>query len=86
MVEPQHSLDAILIALFLYAIFDSGRRSVISKPSATALLTASAITTLALATYEDVLAAVVTITLLTGLILLIMAVLRLKLRPKTAPH
>jgi len=44
-----------------------------------ALLTASAIATLALTAYEDVLAAVVTITFLTGLILLIMAVLRLGL-------
>ena len=67
-VEPQHGLYAILIALFLYAIFGSGRRSVVSTPSAMALLTASAIATLALAAYEDVLAAVVTITLLTGLI------------------
>ena len=78
-VEPQHGLYAILIALFLYAIFGSGRRSVISTPSALALLTASAIATLALTAYEDVLAAVVTITFLTGLILLIMAVLRLGL-------
>jgi high affinity sulfate transporter 1 len=78
-VEPQHGLYAILIALFLYAIFGSGRRSVISVPSAMALLTASAIATLALTAYEDVLAAVVTITFLTGLILLIMAVLRLGL-------
>jgi sulfate permease, SulP family len=78
-VEPQHGLYAILIALFLYAIFGSGRRSVISVPSAMALLTASAIATLALTAYEDVLAAVVTITLLTGLILLIMAILRLGL-------
>jgi SulP family sulfate permease len=78
-VEPQHGLYAILIALFLYAIFGSGRRSVVSVPSAMALLTASAIATLALTAYEDVLAAVVTITLLTGLILLIMAVLRLGL-------
>ena len=78
-VEPQHGLYAILIALFLYAVFGSGRRSVISVPSAMALLTASAIATLALTAYEDVLAAVVTITLLTGLILLIMAVLRLGL-------
>jgi sulfate permease, SulP family len=52
---------------------------VISVPSAMALLTASAIATLALTAYEDVLAAVVTITFLTGLILLIMAVLRLGL-------
>ena len=44
-----------------------------------ALLTASAIATLALATYEDALAAVVTITFLAGLILFIMAVLRLGL-------
>jgi len=78
-VEPQHGLYAILIALFLYAVFGSGRRSVISVPSAMALLTASAIATLALTAYEDVLAAVVTITFLTGLILLIMAVLRLGL-------
>ena len=78
-VEPQHGLYAILIALFLYAIFGSGRRSVISTPSAMALLTASAIATLTLTAYEDVLAAVVTITFLTGLILLIMAVLRLGL-------
>jgi sulfate permease, SulP family len=78
-VEPQHGLYAILIALFLYAIFGSGRRSVISVPSAMALLTASAIATLALTSYEDVLAAVVTITLLTGLILLIMAILHLGL-------
>ena len=78
-VEPQHGLYAILIALFLYAIFGSGRRSVISVPSAMALLTASAIATLTLTAYEDVLAAVVTITFLTGLILLIMAVLRLGL-------
>jgi len=78
-VEPQHGLYAILIALFLYAIFGSGRLSVVSTPSAMALLTASAIATLALAAYEDVLAAVVTITFLTGLILLIMAVFRLGL-------
>jgi sulfate permease, SulP family len=78
-VEPQHGLYAILIALFLYAIFGSGRRSIISVPSAMALLTASAIATLTLTAYEDVLAAVVTITFLTGLILLIMAVLRLGL-------
>ncbi len=78
-VEPQHGLYAILIALFLYAIFGSGHRSVISTPSAMALLTASAIATLALATYEDALAAVVTITFLAGLILFIMAVLRLGL-------
>ena len=78
-VEPQHGLYAILIALFLYAIFGSGHRSVVSTPSAMALLTASAIATLALAAYEDVLAAVVTITFLTGLILLIMAALRLGL-------
>src|SRR5512137_2368976 len=78
-VEPQHGLYAILIALFLYAVFGSGHRSVISVPSAMALLTASAIATLALTAYEDVLAAVVTITFLTGLILLIMAVLRLGL-------
>jgi len=78
-VEPEHGLYAVLIALFLYAIFGSGRRSVISTPSAMALLTASAIATLALATYEDALAAVVTITFLAGLILLIMAVLRLGL-------
>jgi sulfate permease, SulP family len=78
-VEPQHGLYAILIALFLYAIFGSGRLSVISTPSAMALLTASAIATLALTAYEDVLAAVVTITFLTGLILFIMAVLRLGL-------
>jgi sulfate permease, SulP family len=76
-VEPQHGLYAILIALFLYAIFGSGRRSVVSTPSALALLTATAITALALTQYEDILAAVVTITLLTGLILLVMAVLRL---------
>jgi MFS superfamily sulfate permease-like transporter len=44
-----------------------------------ALLTAAAIATLALVAYEDVLAAVVTITFLTGLILLIMAALRLGL-------
>lgn len=78
-VEPEHGLYAVLIALFLYAIFGSGRRSVISTPSAMALLTASSIATLALATYEDALAAVVTITFLAGLILLIMAVLRLGL-------
>ena len=78
-VEPQHGLYAILIALFLYAIFGSGERSVVSTPSAMALLTASAIAALALAAYEDVLAAVVTITFLTGLILLIMAALRLGL-------
>ena len=78
-VEPQHGLYAILIALFLYAVFGSGRRSVVSVPSAMALLTASAIATLALTAYEDVLAAVVTITFLTGLILLIMAILRLGL-------
>jgi high affinity sulfate transporter 1 len=78
-VEPQHGLYAILIALFLYAIFGSGHHSVVSVPSAMALLTASAIATLALTAYEDVLAAVVTITFLTGLILLIMAVLRLGL-------
>jgi sulfate permease, SulP family len=78
-VEPQHGLYAILIALFLYAVFGSGRRSVVSVPSAMALLTASAIASLALTAYEDVLAAVVTITFLTGLILLIMAILRLGL-------
>jgi SulP family sulfate permease len=78
-VEPQHGLYAILIALFLYAIFGSGRRSVVSVPSAMALLTATAIATLTLTAYEDVLAAVVTITFLAGLILLIMAVLRLGL-------
>jgi SulP family sulfate permease len=78
-VEPQHGLYAILIALFLYAIFGSGHRSVVSTPSAMALLTATAIAALALTAYEDVLAAVVTITLLTGLMLLIMAVLRLGL-------
>ncbi|MDD1748189.1 MAG: SulP family inorganic anion transporter, partial [Methanomassiliicoccales archaeon] len=76
-VEPQHGLYAILIALFLYAIFGSGRRSVVSTPSALALLTATAITALALTAYEDILSAVVTITFLTGLMLLIMAVLRL---------
>ena len=78
-VEPQHGLYAILIALFLYAVFGSGHRSVVSTPSAMALLVATAIAALALTEYEDVLAAVVTITLLTGLILLIMAVLRLGL-------
>jgi SulP family sulfate permease len=78
-VEPQHGLYAVLIALFLYAIFGSGHRSVVSTPSALALLTATAIATLALTAYEDVLAAVITITLLTGLILLVMAVLRLGL-------
>jgi len=36
-VEPQHGLYAILIALFLYAIFGSGHRSVVSTPSALAL-------------------------------------------------
>ena len=85
-VEPQHGLYAILIALFIYAIFGSGRRSVISTPSALALLTASAIATLALTAYEDVLAAVVTITFLTGLILLIMAVLRLGLLANFISH
>jgi high affinity sulfate transporter 1 len=78
-VEPQHGLYAILIALFLYAVFGSGHRSVVSTPSAMALLVATAIATLALTQYEDILAAVVTITLLTGLMLLIMAVLRLGL-------
>jgi sulfate permease, SulP family len=78
-VEPQHGLYAVLIALFLYAIFGSGKRSVVSTPSALALLTATAITALALTAYEDILSAVVTITLLTGLMLLIMAVLRLGL-------
>ena len=78
-VEPQHGLYAILIALFLYAVFGSGHRSVVSVPSAMALLTASAIAALALTAYEDVLSAVITITFLTGLILFIMAVLRLGL-------
>jgi SulP family sulfate permease len=78
-VEPQHGLYAILVALFLYAIFGSGRRSVVSTPSAMALLAATAIATMAITRYEDVLAAVVTITLLTGILLLIMAVLRLGL-------
>jgi SulP family sulfate permease len=78
-VEPQHGLYAILLALFLYAIFGSGHRSVVSAPSAMALLTATAIGTLALTQYEDILTAVVAITLLTGLILLIMAILRLGL-------
>jgi sulfate permease, SulP family len=78
-VEPQYGLYAILIALFLYAIFGSGRRSIVSTPSAMALLTATAIAAMALTQYEDVLAAVVTITFLTGVILLIMAVLRLGL-------
>ncbi len=78
-VEPQHGLYAVLIALFLYAIFGSGHRSVVSTPSALALLTATAITALALTAYEDVLTAVVTITFLTGLMLLVMAVLRLGL-------
>ncbi len=78
-VEPQHGLYAVLIALFLYAIFGSGHRSVVNVPSAMALLTAAAIATLALTAYEDVLEAVVTITLLTGLILLVMAILRLGL-------
>lgn len=78
-VEPQHGLYAILIALFLYAIFGSGHRSVVSTPSALALLTATAIAALALTNYEDVLSAVITITLLAGLMLLIMAVLRLGL-------
>ena len=76
-VEPQHGLYAALIALFLYAIFGSGRRSAVNAVSAMALLTATAIATMALTRYEDVLAAVVTITFLTGLILLIMAVLRM---------
>jgi SulP family sulfate permease len=76
-VEPQHGLYAILIALFLYAIFGSGHRSVVSTPSALALLTATAITALAITQYEDILAAVVTITFLTAVLLLIMAVLRL---------
>jgi sulfate permease, SulP family len=78
-VEPQYGLYAILIALFLYAVFGSGRRSIVSTPSAMALLTATAIATLALTQYEDVLAAVVSITLLTGVILIVMAVLRLGL-------
>ena len=78
-VEPQHGLYAILIALFLYAIFGSGHRSMVSTPSALALLTATAIAALALTQYEDVLAAVITITLLTGMILLVMGVLRLGL-------
>ncbi|HUL39078.1 MAG TPA: SulP family inorganic anion transporter [Methanomassiliicoccales archaeon] len=78
-VEPQHGLYAVLIALFLYAVFGSGHRSVVNVPSAMALLTATAIATLALTAYEDVLEAVVTITLLTGLILLVMAILRLGL-------
>src|SRR5512137_311310 len=78
-VEPQHGLYAILLALFLYAVFGSGRRSVVSTPSAMGLLTATAIATLALTAYEDVLAAVVTITLLTGLILLMMFIMRLGL-------
>ncbi len=76
-VEPQHGLYAALIALFLYAIFGSGRRSAVNAVSAMALLTATAIATMALTRYEDVLAAVVTITFLTGIILLIMAVLRI---------
>jgi high affinity sulfate transporter 1 len=78
-VEPQHGLYAILFALFIYAIFGSGHRSVTSTPSALALLTATAIATMALTQYEDILAAVVTITFLTGILLLIMAILRLGL-------
>ena len=76
-VEPQHGLYAALIALFLYTIFGSGRRSAVNAVSAMALLTATAIATMALTRYEDVLAAVVTITFLTGIILLIIAVLRM---------
>jgi sulfate permease, SulP family len=78
-VEPQHGLYAVLIALFLYGIFGSGRKSVVGTPSAMAILTATAIALLALTAYEDIVAAVITITFLTGLILLIMAVLRLGL-------
>jgi sulfate permease, SulP family len=78
-VEPQHGLYAVLIALFLYGIFGSGRKSVVGTPSAMAILTATAIALLALTAYEDIVAAAITITFLTGLILLIMAVLRLGL-------
>lgn len=76
-VQPQHGLYAILVALFLYAIFGSGKRSIVSTPSAMGILAATAIASLALTQYEDVLAAVVTITVLVGAILAVMAVLRL---------
>jgi high affinity sulfate transporter 1 len=76
-VEPQHGLYAVLIALFVYSILGSGKRSAVSTPSAMALLTATAVTSLALTAYEDILTAVVSITFLTGLILLLMAILRL---------
>lgn len=78
-VQPQHGLYAILVALFLYAIFGSGRHSVVSTPSAMGILAATAIASLALTQYEDVLAAVVTITVLVGMILMAMAILRLGL-------
>jgi sulfate permease, SulP family len=76
-VEPQHGLYAVLLALFIYAILGSGHRSAVSTPSAMALLTATAVTSLALTAYEDILTAVVSITFITGLILLFMAILRL---------
>ena len=78
-VEPQHGLYAVLIALFLYGIFGSGRRSAVGTPSAMAILTATAIAFLALTEYQDIVAAVISITFLTGVILIIMAILRLGL-------
>jgi len=76
-VPPQYGLYSILIALFLYAIFGSGKRSMVSTPSALAILTATAVGGIVLATNEDAVQVVLSVTILVGIMLLVAAILRL---------
>ncbi len=76
-VPPQYGLYSILIALFLYAIFGSGKHSVVSTPSAMAILTATAVAGIVLATNEDAVNVILSVTFMVGIMLLIAAVLRL---------
>lgn len=76
-VPPQYGLYSILIALFLYAVFGSGKRSMVSTPSALAILTATAVGGIVLATNEDAVQVILSITILVGIMLLVAAILRL---------
>ena len=76
-VPPQYGLYSILIALFLYAIFGSGKHSVVSTPSAMAILTATAVAGIVMATNEDAVNVILSVTIMVGVLLLIAAILRL---------
>ena len=76
-VPPQYGLYSILIALFLYAIFGSGKHSVVSTPSAMAILTATAVAGIVMATNEDAVNVILSVTIMVGVLLLVAAILRL---------